>query len=309
MIVAHNDHTRNMKWILLLSSLFFCTATLLGQDSLAYAPLQKYHVLDLQWAIYSPTQFAEANFPGTIQLSYLEGKLQFPMRLSDQLTILNHAVSFSAIWPRLSNSIPAYNTDGLFFSISYEFGYVRKLKRHWTFVTTLKPTLASDFQNSLVSEDFLFQGSLLFSKRKNATTKYGVGLSYNTKFGQAYILPIIQLQRNKSHWTTDLLLPVYVTQWYHLKKSKLGTSFRLIGNSYNYDFPSALGYDLDKLSFSKINASINYQRDLANDWAVQIAVGSSIYNTLEFTNSDGESELNLSPGRDFFIQIEILYLK
>lgn len=311
MIVVHNDHNRTMKWFFLFSSFVLSSLSLLGQDSLLYAPLQKYNVFDLQYTAYSPTQFEETSFPGTIQLSYLEGKLQFPIRLADSNTILNHAVSFSfsSLFPSLSNSIPEYNTAGRFFSISYEFAYVRKMKRTWTFVSTIKPSLASDFRNSLVSEDFLLQGSLLFSKRKNVSTKYGAGISYNTKFGQGIIVPIILFQRKKLSWETDLLLPVYASQWYHLRRSKIGASMRLTGNSYNYDFPSALGYQLDKLSFSKINASANYQIGIAKDWQVQIAVGSSIYNTLVFINSDGEKELNLSPGRDFFVQIGILYQK
>jgi len=170
-------------------------------------------------------------------------------------------------------------------------------------ITTIKPTLSSDFKNSLVSEDFLLQGSILFSKRKNKYFKYGFGLTYNTKFGNKIVLPILQFARKKNNWETDLLLPAHLNQFYHFNKSKIGLSFEVKGNSYNYDYPSSLGYNLDKLSYTKINIGLKYELRFMENLVVNIAVGYSVLNDLKFINTDGKIELDLSPANDFFINI------
>ena len=281
-----------------------------GQDSIAYPPLSKFRIFEANLTNFAPNSFEGENFHGNIQTRLYRAKIQLPVKLKDQKTILNNSVEFAFLNPVLANSNFALDSKLNFYSFSYGLNYIRKLgTKRWVLIASVKPTLASDFQNSLIIEDFLFQGSILISKRLNRFTKIGFGGVHDTKFGKNPTLPLLQLMRNKGNHETDILLPSHIRQSYSFGENKIGANIYFTGGAYNFDTPTNFKRDLDKFIFSKLNAGLEYEVNSDKNLAVIFNLGYTVFNRIEFLNQAGDTELAIKPKNDLYASIGVVWQK
>ncbi len=299
---------RNKHLLFILAMI--CQSLIFGQDSISYPPLSKFRIFEANLTNFAPNSFEGENFHGHIQTRLYKAKVQLPFKLKDQKTILNNSIEFTFLNPTLANSNFKIDSKLNFYSFSYGFNYIRKLgTKRWVLITSVKPTVASDFNNSLSIEDFLFQGSILISKRLNKFTKVGFGGVHDTKFGKNPTLPLLQLIRKKGHYETDILLPAHIRQSYSFGDNKIGANIYFTGGNYNFDTPTNFKRDLDKLIFSKLNAGLEYEVSSGKNTALNFNLGYTILNRIEFLNQNGGTELAIKPRNDFYASIGVIWQK
>ena len=283
---------------------------LFGQDSIPYPPLSKFRIFEANLTNFAPNSFEGENFHGNLQNRLYRAKVQLPVKLKDQKTILNNSLEFAYLNPVLANSNFAIDSKLSFYAISYGLNYIRKLgKKRWALIASAKPTIASDFKNSLTIDDFLFQGSLLITKRLNRFTKIGFGGVHDTKFGKNPTLPLLQLVRKKGNHETDILLPAHLRHAYSFGDNKIGANIYFTGGAYNFDTPTNFKRDLDKFLFSKLNAGLEYEVNADKNVALIFNLGYTILNRIEFLNQAGVTELAIKPQNDLYASIGVVWQK
>ncbi len=295
---------------LLFIIVMICLNSIFGQDSISYPPLSKFRIFEANLTNFAPNSFEGENFYGHIQTKLYRAKVQLPVKLKNQKTILNNSVEFAFLNPVLANSNFVLYSKLNFYSFSYGLNYIRKLgTKRWVLIASIKPTLASDFQNSLIAEDFLFQGSILITKRLNRFTKVGFGGVHDTKFGKNPTLPLLQLVRKKGNHETDILLPSHIRQSYCFGENKIGTNIYFTGGAYNFDTPTNFKRDLDKLIFSKLNVGLEYQVNAGQGTALNFNLGYTVLNRIEFLDNSGVTALAINPQNDLYASIGVIWQK
>lgn len=299
---------RNKYSILIILGLL--SNSVFSQDSLSFPPLTTFKIFESDLTYFAPNYFQGENYQGHIQTSLFDSKLQLPVKLKDEKTILNNAIEFASLNPNLANTNLDTGSKLDFYSIAYEFSYIRKLgTKQWTLITSIKPTLASDFNNSVVSEDFLLQGFALITKRWNRFSKFGFGAVHSNKFGRKTTLPLLQFIRKKGGHETDVLLPAYLKQSYHFGQNRIGASLFVRGGSYNFDTPPIFVRDLDKLIFTKLDGALEYEAQVEKGLALSFKIGYTLLNKIEFLNQNAETVLEIKPENDFFVGVGLIWQK
>ena len=71
----------------------------------------------------------------------------------------------------------------------------------WNLAVNLTPTLSSDFEAKLSTDDFIFQGAVIATKKISSTFKIGGGLAYSARFGSPQLIPLVNLhyKNNKQY--------------------------------------------------------------------------------------------------------------
>jgi len=274
-------------------------------------PLEEFSFANVSYTNYGESEFVKNNQTGKISFSEVKISLSFPKLLKNKKTVLINGVEFTNLKPTFSGDINASSVSRDFYSIAYNLAMVNPLgTKGWSYTLGVKPTLASDFEEKVSSEDFILQVLGMFSKRANENFKYGFGISYNTRFGKKQVMPLLQLVYKKNKWETYAYLPAYVGQFYHFKTSKLGFSVSVNGNNYNFANTAVItGLDLDKLMYSRINIGPEYEIKLMKKIKLNLSGGIAVANKLDWLNGDGNSELDLSPENKAFFKIGLKFLK
>ncbi|WP_412986796.1 DUF6268 family outer membrane beta-barrel protein [Pontimicrobium sp. IMCC45349] len=292
--------------VALTLNIFIVTA----QEKKEYSALEDLVIANLAYTNYGESEFSEGDQDGKVGFSELRFAFALPKLLKNKKTILIHGLEFTNLKPSFSELPNSSSIDRNFYSVAYRFSFINPIgEKGWNYNIGLKPTLASDFKESISSNDFIFQTSVLFSKRSSERFKYGFGVSYNTRFGKKQVLPIVQLIYRNDKWLTVAYLPAYLGHYYLFEKSRLGISLNLNGNNYNFDNNNTLPLDLDKLSYSRINLGPEYEFKLANKLKLNLNAGVTLANKLDWLNNDGDSELDLTPKNSVFFKFGLKYVK
>jgi len=291
----------------------FCWVSLRAQEQgQRLVPLEEFVIMNLSYATHGEADIKKNSQIGKVAFSEVRFALAFPKLLKNKKTVLINGLEFTNLNPEFSAETSNGSlVDRNFYSIAYRFAIMNPLgSKGWSYILGLKPTIASDFEESVSSEDFILQASVLFSKRANQYFKYGFGLSYNTRFGKKQVLPVVQLVYKRNNWGTYAYLPAYVGQFYHFRTSKLGVSIQLNGNNYNFaNVANTQGFDLDKLSFSRINIGPEYEVKIAKNLRLNLNGGVAVANKLDWLNGSGDSEFDYSPENKIFAKIGLKLVK
>jgi len=301
---------KNGDVILVITLMLFLNSLLAQNQQKRYPPLEEFTIANISYTNYGDSEFVKEGQTGKVNFSEIRVGFVLPKILENKKTILINGFEFTSLKPMFSEVENTHSITRNFYSFGYRFAILNPIgKKGWNYSVGLKPTLASDFDEKISSEDFILQASVLFSKRSNEFFKYGFGISFNTRFGKEQVLPVIQLVYKKNNWGTYAYLPAFVGSFYHFKSSKIGLSINLNGNSYNYRNMGDTGLDLDKLSFSRINFGPEYEFSLMNSLKINVNGGITVSNKLDWLNSNDKSELDLSPKSKPFIKIGLKFLK
>jgi len=275
-------------------------------------PLEEFAFANVSYTNYGESEFIKNNQSGKVAFSEVKVSLTYPTLLKNKKTVLINGIEFTNLKPTFSGEINDSPVSRDFYSIAYNLAMVNPLgTKGWSYTLGLKPTLASDFEEKLSSEDFILQVLAMFSKRANENFKYGFGISYNTRFGKKQVIPLLQLIYKKNKWETYAYLPAYVGQFYHFKTSKIGLSVSVNGNNYNFSNTNiaTTGLDLDKLMYSRINIGPEYEIKLMKKLKLNLSGGIAVANKLDWLNGEGDSELDLSPENKAFFKVGLKFVK
>jgi len=300
-----------MKQNRLAVFLFLCVMSIAfaQEGEKTFKPLEEFNLASVSYTNYGESKFVKGDYEGKVEFSEVRVALSYPKVFKNKKTVLINGIEFTNLKPTFSGGINESPVSRNFYSIAYNLALVNPLgKKGWRYTIGLKPTIASDFEEKISTEDFTLQALAMFSKRANAHFKYGFGVSYNTRFGKKQVMPLVQLIYKKNNWEAKAFLPAYVSQFYHFKTSKLGLSINVNGNNYNFNNTIApTGLDLDKLLYSRINIGPEFEIKLMKRLRLNLSGGIAVANKLDWLNGDGDSELDLSPESKTFFKVGLKF--
>ena len=124
--------------------------------------------------------------------------VSFPYKFKNDKTVLINGLGYG--WVESSGlgelrNQTYQNTEQLH-AFYYQLMLFHKLKADWSLLINLKPTLASDFEETLGTVDFVLQGIGIAIKQVNEKFSIGGGLAYTMRFGKPFVVPVLPLAKN-----------------------------------------------------------------------------------------------------------------
>lgn len=230
---------------------------------------QNFQMAGIGYANYAKTNIKESSSNESVKFQEFSFFAKLPIKFKNQKTLLMNTARYGLVQATNYHSplfVEDENTKNLH-SVSWSMALIQNLNQKWTVIAVLTPTLASDFEEKLSSDDFLFQGTLLLSRKLNDKWTLGGGAVYTTQLGTPQFLPAVQLRyANEKHFIS-VLLPSVANYLYRIdEKQKWHVGFRLATNGGNFnvnnhDFTEVIPNSIDKLIYSRVNLGpvVNYQ--------------------------------------------------
>lgn len=278
-----------------------------SQDTTSYKPLSKFPLLTYSQTYYGKSDFVDVDNQsnGLTEFKEYRASIQFAFPLKKKKRYLLQKIDFTAlnIYSEHNNFTETRQED--FYSYTYNIGLIEVLKNRWKAIGMLSPTLASDFRNKISHEDFILQSSLIFSKRASAFMEYGFGLAYSTRFGKGQVVPLLTFTYKKNNWSFHSVLPAFMSGFHHTKNSKIGLTFSIFGNNYNFEEINNAPIDLDKIIYTRLTFGPEFEFKLYKALYVNLYTGVSFRNKLESITIDDQYGLDLSTKNKFFGRLGI----
>jgi len=274
---------------------FILFGGLYAQDTNAYKPLSKFPLLNYSQTYYGKSDFVTDNDnKGDTELKEYRFGIQFAIPLVKKKRYLLNKFDFTALdlKSRFNNFTEQTSED--FYSYAYSIGVIEILKNRWKAIGILTPTLASDFRSKISHEDFILQASLLFSKRSSPYFEYGFGLAYSTRFGRQQAVPLVSMQYKKNDWELHAVLPAFISGFRTREKSKIGVTFSVFGNNYNFKENLSAPIDLDKIVYTRFTLGPEYEVKVYKAIYLNFYAGFSFQNKLESITINDQIGLDLS---------------
>lgn len=188
----------------------------------------------------------------------------FPTKFKNKKTVLVNGVGYGFVEVTMHDfpSLPTNEYKKKLKTFYYQLLFLHKWNEKCSLVANIKPTVASDFEQKLSTDDFIFQGVIIATRKVNDKFKIGIGVINSTRWGSPIIMPLVNMHyKNKKH-RVNALLPLNFKYTYSLlpkEKLKLGVKYARNGANFNI-YTSDLG-EIDKINYSRANVGLlaNYQ--------------------------------------------------
>ncbi|WP_157941197.1 DUF6268 family outer membrane beta-barrel protein [Arenibacter catalasegens] len=204
------------------------------------------------------------NDAGNQEISFQEfgAFVNFPKKLKNDKTFLINGFGYGFVEASFDNPLfqPIQNEEKLQ-TFYYQLSLLHQWNEKWNLAVNLTPTLASDFEGDLNSDDFIFQGAAFATRKINTNFKIGGGVAYSARLGTPRLIPLVNLHYKNNRHQINALLPVNLKYTYSLlpnEKLELGMKFNLNGANFNV---SSEDNSIDKINYSRANVGvlIDYQ--------------------------------------------------
>ena len=242
------------------------------------------------------------------------GFVKIPYRFKNKKTIIVNGLSYACLYGYISNHSIKYdgdNTEKLQF-LTFQTIVAHKLRDDLNIVFSLRPTIASDFEERLSWDDFIMQGFLFLSKQHSENLSIGLGLANTIRLGKTLVIPIIPFRYTKNKHSLNTMLPLKLDYIYcidHNEKLKMGFRETVNGGNINitasYNANSTIP-EIDKINYSRINLSPVFYYNITKYIQIEILGGISIrrrYNLLDIEGTTHKMYLKEAP----FLQLGMFF--
>lgn len=216
---------------------------------------------NLQLAGFSVTRLPGSEIVGLplnqkIETNEFNFFINIPKPLKNEKTIIINGLKYRLITPFVDNEeIQRFDGQNLHL-ISYQLTIAHKLANQWLGLIVMNPTLSSTFNTSVERDDVIFPGAVQFIKNKSDNFSYGFGIARTARFGEALIIPTLQLTKSYQKSTLKIVFPRQVSFDYHFEKFDAGLQFSISGSEYNANYSITTSSDIeqpiDRLAYSRI---------------------------------------------------------
>lgn len=267
-----------------------------AQDSTIYISLEKFPGGALLYSNYNTANYNHKGKSGKIQIEEFRCDFIIPKTLIPKKRYLLNRPMYIGL--KVKNEYDISITQTNFHSFSWGIGLLEKMNNNWTLLGFVTPILASDFDKSLSSKDFIFESSALVYKRANVHLEYGFGYIYSTRFGKQSLWPVFSTIYKKNNWGLYMILPSYLSIFRDIKDSRVGLSCTIFRENYNFNHNTFSGNKIDKLSFGRINIGPEVELKLYKNIYLNAHTGYTVANTLTSITDHNGMNLEL-PNRWF----------
>ena len=274
--------------------------------------LSKFSVLTINYFNYGNSDIDTNVGKGKVKMDEWSAEFQFAAPLKEKkLYLFNNLRYTNFTYDAVFDSTDLNKTKS-FHAIAFTAGLIKVLPKRWKLVVNFTPTIASDFKESLSSDDILIQASTLLTKRSSPYFEYGFGLAYINSLGNPTAVPVINMTYKKNKWKTLIVVPAYLSQYYMFNENtQLGLKFAIYGNLYNTEALNSFSssYELNRVAYSRINIGPDFQTKLFKDFYLHLGTGIALRNILEFQDNDLNTELDFNVDNKFYFNVGIKLLK
>ncbi|WP_299364117.1 DUF6268 family outer membrane beta-barrel protein [Winogradskyella sp.] len=169
-----------------------------------------------------------------------------------------------------------------FHNIRLNMIYIRPLSKDWSLNVALSPSLLSNFEGDLTTEDIVFNSFTTVGKKwtkENKNSSFRFGLAFGTQFGAPRLFPIASYQKEvNDQLSYSIGLPVtgvfYKINTYNSVQFSLRPEGTFVNNSSTFRIE---GNDQDlrntKLQINAFNLSLGYELTLDDNWVTTFNLG------------------------------------
>ncbi len=219
---------------------------------------QDFEVTKIQSAYYPNQPINESGVEGEIGVFEWGVQVALPQTFKkNKKTILIHKIDYGNVRVNTEAKLPTamVKSARYYHSISYNLGLIYTLDQKWRLVFNITPTLASDFNEKLSGDDFLYQANALAVNTKSQKLNYGFGLAYTTRVGRQLIIPVGLLKYNTPSIFLDFLFPNNLNLMFKTPNKifsygvKAGLNGGLFNNTAEIQTANAI---IDKVGYSRL---------------------------------------------------------
>lgn len=222
----------------------------------------------------------------------------------------------------LRDEQPFSNTDiERFQSFTGSIGFTDKLKNDWRYAIQGEVKLASNFENSITGEDYIFGGSVYFIKDKTKLSlenkpekpwRLIMGINYSTTAGRPYPLPFINYYREFApKWTHTLGVPKSNVKYRFVPKMALQAFVTLDGFYANIqdntviDQPDNNQLLGENISLTTLLSGIGYEWEFIDHFVFYVYGGHTIINEIRFRDSSGDNVFVINEDNNWYTRTGI----
>ena len=287
-----------MKYLFYIFVLFF-----LFQNSFA----QSNRLAGISYT-YFPESSIKEEVPEDPKLTFNEIRAFFtiPKSYNDKATILINGLDYKLTYSLIDGE---RDLTSKMHQLSYNFGLVQALENDWKVTTIIVPTIASGFEEGLDGDDFIMQAAVSFTKKKNKTFFYGLGLSVNTRFGEPLLMPLVQIRKIYDNSELNLILPASINYRYDVsEKLKLGASLVVNGGQFNIhsEIANTNTKYYEQIDYSRVILGPKLIYRVNNLLILESFAGVAASRTFKLTDGDN-SRFDFSLENGSFIQVGIYF--
>ncbi|MEM9076352.1 MAG: DUF6268 family outer membrane beta-barrel protein [Bacteroidota bacterium] len=254
---------------------------------------QDFELFKVQSAYYPNQTIEDSEDSREIGFWEWNAQLAIPQRLKNEKTVLLHQLSYTNLRADVEGILPNDETEANkdFHAISYSLNWIQTLDPKWKLAVNLSPTFASDFDQSLSTDDFFFLGNALAIKMVSTKFKYGFGLAYTTNFGRQLVIPMGMISYRTNNMALDIILPNRLSVVFNMDKAfHYGFQARLDGAFFNNTSAIQIVNDeIDRVGYSRLNIGPKIVFRFNETIKINLEGGMAIARRLDFVDAEGET--------------------
>lgn len=220
---------------------------------------QDFKLAGVQYNSYPTSQIKDDAGNQDISFQEFGAFVNFPTKLKNNKTGLVNGFGYGFVETSLDSELfPIYENKKKLQSFYYQFTLWHQWNEKWNILINLNPTLASDFEAKLNTDDFIFQGAALVTRKINTSFKIGGGIAYSARFGNPRLVPLLNLQYDKNKHQIHALLPLNLTYSYSLlPNKKLGIGVKYTLNGANFNIHTTDTNSINEINYSRANVGVS----------------------------------------------------
>lgn len=286
---------------LLIALMFFSISPAVAQD---------FSLAGIEYFNYAKTNFT--NVPTQqISASEIHVFVNLPMKAGKKTKII-HGFDYGFLQAETHNSTLFESTANQkdFKVFSYSMTAIHQINQKMRWMLQLQPTLASDFEEDLSSDDLVVQGTFLVSKQVSERFSYGLGVIYTTRFGEPQVLPALEFKHHNDRHTFTAILPAKIEYAYHVGQSKkLSIGLRASTNGANFnltvqDFLNVVPSRINKVIYSRLNAGPVITYKLAKNLKIEAFGGATVARKFRLQDFD-EDQFEFDADNGSFVNVSL----
>lgn len=192
--------------------------------------------------------------------------------------------------------------------------YRLRLKNSWSVLTSLGPSLMSNFANGINSEDFVANAIVMLSKRwgnQERNSSLSFGAFYGTQFGEPTVFPALSFnQKLNEKWSYSIGLPATGVSYQINELSRVSLRAQPQGIFANNSSEVLVNNDLltnTKLQFNGFGLGLVYRHRLAKFLVVEANGGFLPVSNLKILDADNEEIYDFDPGSGAYFNIGLRF--
>lgn len=268
---------------------------------------QKLDIVKIEYSFFPGAKFKTPPVPSLndveIQINEFNLMVNYPVVISEQKTFLINTISFGMLNFSFDNVPSSFNYLGSekLYSLSYSLTLLHNFDKKWLFNLSLKPTLASDFEN-IDSHHYKFQAACIVNYNFTENFQGGVGAAYNTDFGKPMVLPLLKFNyANGKDFFINIILPKFIDITYSLNNNfEVGLLGKVQGNQYRIgkDSSPAKG---NSLKYSAISTGPFIKAKVSNKLNLLVHSGLVLNRIYESFDPDNNELRNADLDQSLFV--------